>query len=60
MPNKRGLFLTNIISKVYERVVKKRNVVKVEEKRSVWQMGGEKKRSPADCLFYNIFCDRKE
>ena len=38
MPNKRGLFLTNIISKVYERVVKKRNV-KVEEKRSVWQMG---------------------
>ena len=43
MPNKRGLFLTNIISKVYERVVKKRNVVKVEEKRSVWQMGGEKR-----------------
>jgi hypothetical protein len=51
MENKRGLFLTNIISKVYERVVKQRNEVKMKENRSPWQMGGEKKRSGTDNLF---------
>ena len=51
MENKRGLFLTSIISKVYERVVKYRNEVKMTEQRSPWQMGGEKGRSCTDNLF---------
>ena len=51
MPNKRGLFLTNIISKVYERIIKKRNEGDVKKSCSQWQMGGVKKRSPTDCLF---------
>ena len=51
MENKRGLFLTSIISKVYERLVKYRNEVTMREKRSPWQMGGEKERSCTDNLF---------
>ena len=51
MENKRGLFLTNIISKVYERVVKQRNEESMKENRSPWQTGGEKKRSGTDDLF---------
>ena len=51
MPNKRGLFLTNIISKVHERVMKKRNESDVKANSSPWQMGGVKKRSPIDSLF---------
>ena len=51
MENKRGLFMTNIISKIYERVVKGRNETAVKIHRSPWQMGGEKKRSPGDNLF---------
>ena len=51
MSNKRGLFLTNIVSKVYERVVKKRNEKMVKICRSPWQMGGVKKRSGTDNLF---------
>ena len=51
MTNKRGLFLTNIISKVYERVIKERNSEGVEKERSQWQMGGVKKRSTTDNLF---------
>ena len=51
MGNKRGLFLTNIISKIYERVVKRRNEESMKENRSSWQMGGEKGRSCTDNLF---------
>ena len=51
MTNKRGLFLTNIISKVYERTIKKRNQDKVKEQSSPWQMGGVQKRSPTDNQF---------
>ena len=57
MDNKRGLFLTAVLSKTYERVIKNRNAESVEEKSSVWQMGGTKKRSPVDNLFisFSIF-----
>ena len=51
MPNKRGLFLTNIISKVYERTIKKRNQDSVKVCSSPWQMGGVQKRSPTDNQF---------
>ena len=51
MKNKRGLFLTNIISKVYEKVVKNRNEEESRKNRSPWQMGGVKKRSPTDNTF---------
>ena len=51
MTNKRGLFLTNIISKIYERVLKNRNEEEVKKKRCQWQMGGVKKRSTTDNLF---------
>ena len=46
MKNKRGLFITNLISKVYERVIKKRN----EEcfKLSPMQTAGIRKRSTID------------
>ena len=46
MKNKRGLFITNLISKVYERIIKKRN----EEcfKLSPMQTGGIKNRSTID------------
>ena len=44
-------FLTNVISKVYERVVKSRNEEEVRKKSSQWQMGGVKKRSTTDNLF---------
>ena len=51
MTNKRGLFLTNIISKVYERIMKKRNKKQMKEKSSPWQMGGVDKRSTVDNHF---------
>ena len=51
MSNKRGLFLTNNASKVYERVIKKRNDTGVSQGSSQWQMGGMKKRSTVDNLF---------
>ena len=50
MKNKRGLFLTNIISKIYERVVKDRNEEGSKEKRSPWQMA-QKGHSTTDNLF---------
>ncbi len=50
MKNKRGLFLTNIISKIYERVVKNRNEEESKQKRSPWQMA-QKRRSTTDNLF---------
>ena len=48
MTSKRGLFLTNIISKIVERVIKQRNAKEMEENSSVMQNGGKKKRSPVD------------
>ena len=50
MDNKRGLFITDILSKIYERVMKNRNNDKIMEYISDFQMGGVKMRSPADCL----------
>lgn len=48
MTNKRGLFLTNIISKIYERVLKERNKDEIKKGMSEWQMGGIKNRSTID------------
>ena len=48
MTNKRGLFLTNNVSKIYERVVKERNNERFLDGLSEWATGGIKKRSPVD------------
>ncbi len=48
MKNKRGLFLTNVISKIVERIVKKRNVEEREKNSNEMQNGGRKKRAPVD------------
>ena len=54
MTNKRGIFLTSIISKIYERIIKNRNADMVKIKSSQWQMGGVKKRSTTDNLFITL------
>ena len=46
MKNKRGLFITNLISKVYERIIKDRN--KERSKVSPMQTGGIKDKSTID------------
>jgi hypothetical protein len=51
MTNKRGLFLTNIVSKIFERVVKGRNKESFREGLSPNQTGGVSKRSGIDNLF---------
>ena len=51
MTNKWGLFLTDIISKVYEKVVKERNGENMREGAGQWQMGGVKRRSTVNNLF---------
>ena len=51
MDNKRGLFISDIISKIYEIVMKNRNNEKIRMYISDFQAGGVKERSPADCLF---------
>ena len=51
MSNKRGLFLTNNISKVYERVVKERNAESFRKGITEWQTGGVKERAPIDIIF---------
>ena len=48
MKNKRGLFITNIVSKVYERIIKQRN--KGCMKLSPLQTGGVKDRATIDNL----------
>ena len=48
MSNKRGLFLTNNISKVYERIVKERNMVSFTKGISEWSNGGLKRRAAVD------------
>jgi hypothetical protein len=50
MTNKRGLFLTNIVSKIFERVVKERNKEAYREGLSPNQTGGVSKRSGIDNL----------
>ena len=48
MDHKRGIFLTNVISKLYETVVKKRDKGKVDARTTKNQVGGKTKRCPAD------------
>ena len=48
MSNKRGLFLTNCVSKVYERVVKERNKVNFTKGITEWATGGVNNRAPVD------------
>ena len=50
MKNKRGLFLTNIVSKVMEKMMKNRTKDKVEEGMSPFQCGGVKLRDIGDTL----------
>ena len=51
MNNKRGLFLTNNVSKVYERVVKSRNDETFRSGLTEWQNGGITERGPIDNTF---------
>ncbi len=51
MPNKRGLFLTNIISKILERVIKERNRKPFSKGLSPAQTGGQPKVSTIDNTF---------
>ena len=48
MGNKRGLFLPNNVSKVYERVVKGRNDEDFREGITEWATGGVSRRAPID------------
>merc|ERR1712072_1229971 len=48
MSNKRGLFLTNNVSKVYERIVKGRNQNNFNEGITEWQTGGVTNRCGVD------------
>ena len=48
MENRRGLFITNIISKVYEKVIKRRNPIVPNEGISWFQCGGQQNRSTID------------
>ena len=48
MSNKRGLFLTNNVSKVYERVVKERNKENFIKGITEWATGGVNNRAPVD------------
>ena len=50
MGNKRGLFLTNNTSKIYEKIVKQRNDEAFRDGISEWQTGGIKDRAPIDNL----------
>ena len=43
MSNQRGLFLTNNVSKVYEKIVKERNNDEFIDNITEWQTGGIKK-----------------
>ena len=48
MNNKRGLFITEVVSKVYEKVLKNRNEVKLNNYISEFQTGGKKGTSTVD------------
>ena len=62
MDNKRGLFLTEAVSKLYETVLKNRNDENIKEYISDFQNGGVKKRSPADntLIFSEIIRQNKK
>ena len=51
LANQRGLFITNIVSKVVERILIERNKKVLEANMSPYQCGGIKNRSVADNLF---------
>eukprot|EP00112_Aurelia_sp_Birch-Aquarium-sp1_P026251 Seg92.1 transcript_id=Seg92.1/GoldUCD/mRNA.D3Y31 product="LINE-1 retrotransposable element ORF2 protein" pseudo=true protein_id=Seg92.1/GoldUCD/D3Y31 len=51
MKNRRGLFLTNIISKLFEKVLANRNRERIEQSISPNQCGGIKNRGTVDHLF---------
>ena len=48
MDNKRGLFITEVLSKIYEKIIKKRNEEKINKHISSYQAGGVKERSTVD------------
>jgi hypothetical protein len=48
MDSKRGLFLTNIVSKIAEKLIKNRRKETVESNLSAFQCGGVKKRGTVD------------
>ena len=50
MKNRRGLFLTNIVSKLFERVISNRNDTELMKSISSFQCGGIKGRSTIDHL----------
>ena len=54
MSNKRGLFLTNNISKVYEKVVKRRNDEQFCSNITEWQTGGVRCRAPIDNVMVTL------
>ena len=51
MKNRRGIFLNNIISKLFEKVIALRNEKVVQNKISQFQCGGIKNRGTVDHLF---------
>ena len=48
MENRRGLFITSTISKIYEKIKLKRNTQKIENILSKYQCGGRKEKSIID------------
>ena len=50
MKNKRGLFLTNIVSKLYEKTIKNRNEQNLNKGISENQNGGKSGRAPIDVV----------
>ena len=48
MNNKRGLFLTEVLSKLYEQVIKQRNEDRIKSYISPYQTGGVKERATVD------------
>ena len=51
LENQRGLFLTNIVSKIVERIINNKNKERVMKTISPFQCGGKKNRSSSDNLF---------
>ena len=49
--NRRGLFITNVVSKIMERTIKNRNEENWKKEQSPFQCGGVKGRSTADNVF---------
>ena len=54
MKNKRGLFLTNIVGKIFERVIKGRNKITFNEGLSPNQTGGRRGRSIIDNVMVEL------